>query len=459
MMERRKQALFQPYEVAPLEQRRAWGRALRESVPRSAHATWTPPTDRPDPIALLEGSDRTRVPHLVPIRYGRMLASSFAFFRGSAAIMACDLAQTLTTGLTVQLCGDAHLSNFGIYATPERQQVFDINDFDETLPGPWEWDIKRLVTSVLLAGKARGFASHVNEQAATHCVQSYHEQIWLCSAQHVLDMWYTSIDLARVLQTMQSSVQTYFNREIARAQRRTSLQAFPKLAMEVEGQYHIKNDPPLITPLLDQAVRDRMQNVFEHYKTSLTDDRLVLLQRYRLTDMAWKVVGVGSVGTRCFILLLMGGSPADPLFLQLKEAQASVLEQYLGKSRYTNHAQRVVNGQKVIQGASDIFLGWTSDGATDFYIRQLRDRSISLDIESMTESDFIAYVGLCGYVLARSHARSGDAGRISGYIGKGFVFDNAIVEFAGRYADQVEHDYQALLAAVESGRIIAEKNV
>ncbi len=459
MMERKTKASFQPYEVMPFKERRALGQALREATPRSSHGAWIPAENRPDPLSLLTEADRTRVPHLVPIRYGRMLASAFAFFRGSAVIMAADLAQTPTTGLIVQLCGDAHLSNFGTYATPERKQVFDINDFDETLPGPWEWDIKRLVTSVWLAGKAQGFAASVYEQAAEQCVQVYHEQIWTYAAMHALDMWYTSVDLESALHSMHSSTHAYFTREIAKAQRRTSANVFPKLTMEVEGQYCIKSDPPLITPLLDQALRERIAAVFEQYKASLADDRLVLLQRYRLVDMAWKVVGVGSVGTRCFILLLMGGSHEDPLFLQLKEAQASVLERYIGRSRYDNYAQRVVNGQKVIQGASDIFLGWTSDGASDFYMRQLRDRSLSPSIESMSESDFTTYAGLCGWVLARSHTRSGDAGRISGYIGKGNVFDKAIIEFACRYSKQVEQDYQALVDAVKSGRISAEENV
>jgi uncharacterized protein (DUF2252 family) len=459
MIDKKAQAAFEPYEVAPLEERREMGKALRKTFPRSIHGMWMPAPDRPDPISLLEESHRTRVPHLVPIRYGRMLASPFTFFRGSAMIMAYDLAQTPSTGITVQLCGDAHLGNFGTYATPERQQVFDIIDFDETLPGPWEWDIKRLVTSVLLAGRARGFTADICEQATNRCMQVYHEQLWNHSAKHALDMWYTRIDLESALRSIHSSTHAYFNREIARAQKRTSLNVFPKLVREVEGYHHIKHDPPLITPLLDQTLRDRMCSVFERYKSSLPDDRLFLLQRYRLVDMAWKVVGVGSVGTRCFILLLMGGSSEDPLFLQLKEAQASVLERYLGKSHYENHAQRVVNGQRIIQGASDIFLGWTSDGTNDFYIRQLRDRSLTPSIESMSAPDFISYVSLCGWVLARSHARSGDAGRISGYIGRGDAFDKSIVEFARRYSKQVEQDHQNLVEAVNSGRISAEKNI
>ena len=435
------------------------GRALRKDIPRSAHAEWASASDRPDPLSLLLQGDQHRLAELVPIRYGRMLVSPFTFLRGSAIIMANDLACTAATGLRVQLCGDAHLSNFGTYATPERNRVFDVNDFDETLPGPWEWDIKRLATSFVVAGRSQSFPESVNIQAATRCVQSYREHMWIFAGMANLDLWYTRIDIESTLLRIHPDSRAYLHRELERARRRTNSHVFPKLAREDQGKYTIKDDPPLISHLEDGVWVDQIPEMIEMYIESLPDDRRVLLSRYRLIDVARKVVGVGSVGTRCYIVLLLGDQDDDPLFLQIKQAQASVLEPYVGMSRYGNHARRVVNGQRLMQAASDIFLGWTRYDNINFYVRQLRDMSLSPNIERMGTNDLITYAGLCGWVLARGHARSGDSVGISSYVGKSDTFDQAIAAFARTYADQVELDYAALVAAVKSGQIAAEVGV
>jgi uncharacterized protein (DUF2252 family) len=435
------------------------GRALRKDIPRSAHAEWRSASNRPDPIDLLLQGDQYRLAELVPIRYGRMLVNPFTFLRGSAMIMANDLAGTATTGIRVQVCGDAHLSNFGTYATPERNRVFDVNDFDETLPGPWEWDIKRLATSFVVAGRSLSFPESVNRQAALRCVQSYREHMWMFAGMSNLDLWYTRIDIESTLLRIHPDSRAYLHRELERARRRTNNHVFPKLAREDQGKYAIKDDPPLISHIEDGVWIDQVPDMIERYIESLPDDRRVLLSRYRLIDIALKVVGVGSVGTRCYIALLLGDQEDDPLFLQIKQAEASVLEPYVGISRYGNHARRIVYGQRLMQAASDIFLGWTRYDNINFYVRQLRDMSLSPNIDRMGTNDLITYAGLCGWVLARGHARSGDSARISSYLGKSDTFDQAITAFAETYADQVERDHAALVAAVESGRITAEVGV
>ncbi len=445
--------------VLTQDERRAAGKTLRSIVPRTSHAEWSPAPDRPDPISLLEESDRTRLASLVPVRYGRMLTSPFAFLRGSAAIMAHDLSTMPTTGLLVQACGDAHLSNFGLYATPERSEAFDVNDFDETLPGPWEWDVKRLLTSIVVAARSNGLPATMGRQAALQGARMYRERMAVYSTMRHLDVWYSCITVENVLKRVRPGDRAYVNREAEKAHRRTSARIFPRLAAEVNGQYTIKEDPPLIVHLDDQAFADTLRGLVEGYVASLPDDRQVLLSRYHVLDLAQKVVGVGSVGTRCYVVLLLGDDSNDPLFLQVKEAQASVLERYLGASHYSNHAQRAVCGQHLLQAASDIFLGWARIGSTDYYIRQLHDRSLSPGIEEMSVSEFITYAGLCGWVLARAHARSGDPAQISSYLGKSDVFDQAVVSFATTYANQVEQDHAALVAAVRSGRVRAETNV
>jgi uncharacterized protein (DUF2252 family) len=440
----------------PTAERREQGRALRASVPRSSHATWVPPADRPDPIELLEASNRSRIATLVPIRYGRMLISPFAFLRGSAIVMAADLATTPVTGLQVQVCGDAHLSNFGTYATPERNQIFDVNDFDETLPGPWEWDVKRLASSIVVAGRQNGFAPSSTRQAVLHCLRSYREHMWAFSEMGHLDVWYSRVDAERLLTEVGRTNRPFLTRELERAHRHTNAKVFPHLIRKQQGQYTIKEDPPLITHLDDDERAAFVRALLEGYEASLAEERRVLLNRYRVVDLAQKVVGVGSVGTHCSIALLLGNPDGDPLFLQIKEAQPSVLEPYLTRSVFSNQAQRVVNGQRLMQAASDLFLGWTTSGSRDYYVRQLRDQKETPTIEQLPERDFILYTELCGWTLARAHARSGDPAAISGYLGRSDQFDRAIAAFAQAYADQTERDYQAMAEAARSGRICAE---
>ncbi len=436
--------------------RRAEGRALRGSVPRSSHAAWEAAADRPDPIGLLEDSNRSRIAALVPIRYGRMLTSPFAFLRGSAMMMAADLAATPVTGIQVQMCGDAHLGNFGTYATPERNQVFDANDFDETLPGPWEWDIKRLAASIVVAGRQNGFSPAGIKQAALRCLCTYRERMWEFGDMGHLHVWYSSVDARGMLKQVGRANRPFVTRELEKAHAHTNVKVFPQLVKKSNGQYTIKEEPPLITHLDDAERASFVQALLEGYQESLSDERRILLQRYCIVDLAQKVVGVGSVGTRCGIGLLLGNKDGDPLFLQIKEARRSVLEPYLTRSAYENQAQRVVSGQHLMQAASDIFLGWTTSGSVDYYIRQLRDRKETPTIEQLTEQDFTQYVGLCGWALARAHARSGDPALISGYLGRSDQFDRAVASFAQTYADQTERDHAALVKAVGSGRIHAE---
>jgi uncharacterized protein (DUF2252 family) len=442
-----------------LEERLADGKARRTQVPRSAHAAWQPPSDRPDPVALLEESSRPRLQHLIPIRYGRMLASPFNFLRGSPIIMAHDLAATPVSGIRVQACGDAHLMNFGLYASPERNLLFDVNDFDETLPGPWEWDIKRLAASSVVAGRTHGRRDKDCIEAARACARSYRKHMGTYSRMGFLDVWYSRVDAEAALSVLRRSARKGMSRQFQKSRRRTSLQALSKLATVSDGRLNIIEDPPLITHVPEEGHRESLRRFFRSYYGSLQDDRRTLLQRYRFVDFALKVVGVGSVGTRCFIALLDGCDNDDPLFLQLKEARASVLEPHAGPSRYHNHGQRVVNGQRLMQSASDIFLGWSSEGGSDCYVRQLRDMKGTAALEGMTGADLIDYAGLCGWVLARAHARSGDPAPIAAYLGKSPAFDNAIAAFATAYADQTEQDYKVFKAAVKSGRIPAETGV
>jgi uncharacterized protein (DUF2252 family) len=441
-------------------ERRAAGRAMRRRVPRSSHGRWAPERDRPDPIRLLERSDGARVRKLLPIRYGRMSTSPFAFLRGSAGLMAADLATTPVTGIRVQLCGDAHLANFGIFGTPERDAVFDVNDFDETLAGPWEWDVKRLAVSLVEAGRQNAFSRKENRRAVLTAVRSYRESMRRFAGMRFLDVWYSHIDLSSLSRPVTRSGRQLIVRAVDRAQRQNSLHAFPKLVHRVRGGYRIRDDLPLIVHYRDSADAESSRTFFERYLRSLPDERRDLLDRYHLVDVAQKVVGVGSVGTVCSVLLLMGDSDVlDPWFLQLKEAGPSALEPYAGASRFPNHAERVVHGQHLIQEASDAFLGWSSLGSRDFYVRQLRDMKFSYDITTLGPKAFVGQAQLCGTALARAHARSGDPALISGYLGNRDLFDRAIVRFAEAYADQTERDYRLLLKAIRQGRLSARVDV
>lgn len=430
--------------------RRAAGRSLRKKVTRSSHAEWLPAADRPDPVSLLEEQNRTRFAHLVPIRFERMTTSPFAFLRGTAVVMASDLASTPITGIQVQLCGDAHLNNFGIYATPERNQVFDVNDFDETLPGPWEWDVKRLAASIVVAGRNNGFSGDMNKQAVLSCIGSYRQHMWKYSEMRHVDIWYSRIDYASSLAAVRRTFRWWINKQSKKAMRSTHVELLPKLTHEVDGRIFIKDDPPLITHLDDDELVQKLRGLVEEYKASLRIDRQVLLSKYHLVDVAHKVVGIGSVGTQCYIVLLTGSGSNDPIFLQFKEAGSSVLERYLGPSTYANHGERVINGQRLMQAVSGTFLGWASLDSMDFYFRQLRDMKLSVDLETLSKDGFIEYCRFCGWVLARAHARSGDPALISGYLGRKDVFDHAIATFAETYANQTERDHATLVAHIQA---------
>jgi uncharacterized protein (DUF2252 family) len=440
--------------------RYAAGKSLRRRVPRSNHAIWKTPADRPDPIELLMRADRSRVPRLLPIRYGRMALSPFAFLRGSASVMARDLASTPVTGLHVQLCGDAHVGNFGVFATPERDLVFDVNDFDETLPGPWEWDVKRLATSLVLAGRQNGISGGAVRRAAQTAVWSYRRSMARYAQMRYLDVWYAHIDLERLPAQVPAAGRKEIRQALEQAQRRTEFHAFPKLVKSVRGEYRIRDEPPLIVHYSRHADMDDSVRFYENYLSSLPADRRMLLERYRLVDVAQKVVGVGSVGTVCSILLLIADDDVrDPLFLQLKQAQASVLEPYVGASAYRNHAERVVVGQHLIQEASDVLLGWSSLESKDFYVRQLRDMRASTDISTLGPKGLVGRGVACGAALARAHARTGDPARIGGYLGTGKAYDEAVAAFAEAYAGQTERDHSEFLRAIKKGRLPAEAGV
>jgi uncharacterized protein (DUF2252 family) len=444
-------------ELKTNEERRAEGRARRVDVPRSAHAGWTPPVDRPDPVAQLEERHRTRVPELVPIRVGRMMVSPFTFLRGAAEVMARDLASTPTTGIRVQSCGDAHLLNFGVFATPERNLVFDVNDFDETLPGPWEWDVKRLAASIEVASRGVTLNPAPPGEAVRNMAWAYRRRIGQLAAMAPLDVWYERVDVDAVLalaRKQKSSTVHTVERIVAQARHHTSLTALPKLTELVGGQRRIIEDPPLIVH--EHQTHDVARHVVEGYGDTMSVERRMLLDRYRVVDAARKVVGVGSVGTRCHVLLLMDPDDGAPLFLQVKEAEESVLEPFAGAAKCGHHGERVVNGQRLMQAASDVFLGWaTGPYGHHYYVRQLRDMKGSVAIDLMSGEDLCRYAALCGLTLARAHARSGDAAAISGYLGTGDQFDRAIPVFADQYADQTERDHAALIDAVADGRIDA----
>ena len=425
--------------------------------PRVNTEEWSPAADRPDPVALLEGQGKDRLEDLVPVRYGRMLTSPFAFLRGSAIVMAEDLSHTPASGLQVQACGDAHLLNFGIFATPERNVVFDLNDFDETLPGPWEWDLKRLAASFVIAGRHRGFTPAQIRLAALAVTRSYGLRMREFAAMRHIDVWYSRIDVDTVLAAISGDMRKQVERGVAKARLRDHLQAQAKLTEVAGGRRRIKDSPPIVIRVGDDVLRsDLITGAFTDYLTTLQPDRRHLLGHYQLIDAARKVVGVGSVGTRCFIALFTGKHEDDPLFLQIKEATPSVLERHLKKSAYKNHGQRVVEGQRLTQAASDAFLGWIRGrGAEhrDFYRRQLRDVKGSIDPEAIRPEALILYAELCGAGLARAHARSGDAAAITGYVGTGPVFAEAIAAFAEAYGDQAERDHAALAQAARTGRV------
>jgi hypothetical protein len=461
-------------QATPTE-RAAFGRQARATVPRSTHGTWEPAAGRTDPLAILALQGTTRIPDLVPIRYGRMAASAFAFFRGAAAVMAADLATESPTGLDVQLCGDAHLSNFGGFASPEREMIFDVNDFDETLPGPFEWDLKRLAASFEIATRSRGFdeADRRAVVAASSC--SYRSAMREFAVMRDLDIWYARLDgpaiAARWGTQASRKLIEGFQRRVAKAQSKDHLAALGKLTHQVDGELRFIDNPPLMVPAeslftdvySSQTVKD-LNDALVQYRSTLSGDRQRLLEKYEFTDLARKVVGVGSVGTRCWVALFVGRDQGDPLFLQIKEAEAAVGEPFLGPSEYPHHGQRVVEGQRLMQGASDIFLGWDGfhgeDGVTrHFYLRQLWDWKFSVDVDSMSPEALGIYAEICGWSLARAHARSGDPIAVSSYLGGGDRFDRAMVEFASSYADQNQRDFEALTAAIASGAVQAEMGV
>jgi uncharacterized protein (DUF2252 family) len=451
-------------------ERESAGRSARSKAPRKDHGNWEPAPKRPDPVKTLVDQDEARVPELVPIRHGRMLVSDFTFYRGAAAIMAADLAAIPSSGLNVQLCGDAHLSNFGAFMAPDRRLIFDINDFDETLPGPFEWDVKRLAASFEVAGRALGFKRGKRRELVASAVREYREEMRRLAAMRDIDVWYTRLgveELERLRDQVSAKRARTMDKTLAKAERKNSLRAFSKLTRRDGGSLRIVNDPPLIVPVEDlvdddtEAIEEKLVELINQYRSTLSGDIRLLADRYRYVHAAHKVVGVGSVGTRCWIVLLLGRDSDDPLFLQVKEAGRSVLEPYAAPSRFKNQGRRVVEGQRVMQAASDLFLGWLRaegiDGRQrDFYVRQLWDGKASAEIDRMNAATLTIYARLCSWTLARAHARSGDRIAIAAYLGGGDSFDDAIAEFGEAYADQNERDYAAFAAAVESGRLQAQ---
>jgi uncharacterized protein (DUF2252 family) len=452
------------------------GKALRERVPRSSHGGWRPAPGRPDPVAILERQAETRAPPLVPIRHGRMLVSPFTYFRGAAAMMAADLAATPTSGLRAQLCGDAHLENFGGFAAPDRHLVFDVNDFDETLPGPWEWDLKRLTASCAVAGREMGLDASDRATAILRATSEYRSAMRTFAEMRTADVWYARMELdqqfARWSQLVDKRRRRELDKALAKARRKDSLRAYAKLAHEVDGRPRIRSEPPLIVPVESlvtewdhQGLHDRLYRLFLRYRETLAEDRRHLLDGYEPVDMAHKVVGVGSVGLQAWIVLMLGNGPQDPLFLQIKEAEPSVLEPYANASRFDCHGQRVVEGQRLMQAGSDLFLGWvriarSPDGRPrHYYLRQLWDAKGSVDVVDLTAEELIVYSGICGWTLARGHARSGDRMAIAAYLGRGDRFDRAMVEFSEAYADQNERDYALFAAAVRNGKLPAESGI
>jgi len=443
------------------DKRYAAGKVLRRRVPREQHGQWTPARSRRDPVELVIESSKGRIPELIPIRYGRMMVSPFTFYRGTANIMAADLAPTPVSGLPAQLCGDAHLLNFGGFATPERNLILDINDFDETLPGPWEWDLKRLATSFVLAARSNGFSAADQREAALSSVRSYREHMAEYADMSALEIWYALLRLSDTLASAHDkAARGRLKKQVAKAQARNVIEHhFPAMAKARGGRYVIKDAPPLIYhfPNID-ARRAALEDGMERYRESLSVERRRLLDRYQVMDFALKVVGVGSVGTLCAVVLMMAADK-DWLFLQIKEAEPSVLETYVGKSAYANHGQRVVVGQHLMQSASDVFLGWSRGQAgRHFYVRQLRDMKIKPLVEVFNPVTMFDYATLCGRTLARAHARSGDPAMIAGYMGKSDVFDKAVTIFSKVYSDQAEQDHAAFEKAVRQGRIEVERD-
>ena len=468
------------------EERVALGKAARTGAPRASHAVWQSSATRPDPVTLLEDQAKSRVPELVPIRYGRMLVSPFTFYRGAALIMASDLATTPCSGLRVQACGDAHLSNFGVFASAERNLVFDVNDFDETLPGPWEWDVKRLAASLAIAGRDRAFTDQERADVVRDAVSGYRTEMAKLATMKDLDVWYTRMDIERVLRDLGdelglsgkkqdkpslSKAKVQADKTLAKARTRDSLQALEKLTHVVDGETRFVSDPPLLVPIEELLSEDqsailteRMHEFINSYRGTLQSDRRHLLNQFQFVSIARKVVGVGSVGTRAWVVLMVGSNGQDPLLLQAKEAQRSVLAEFAGESHYVNEGERVVAGQHLMQASSDIFLGWDQvegmDGVPrDFYIRQLRDWKGSVDTDQMSPLSMAVYGRLCGWTLARAHARSGDRIAIAAYLGSGKSFDNAIASFSEAYADQNQRDYEALQKAAADGRILVKSGL
>jgi uncharacterized protein (DUF2252 family) len=458
-----------------VEERAAAGKAARLKAPLEVHGEWVPAPDRPDPLALLEEQAKSRVEELVPIRYGRMAASPFAFYRGAAYVLAADLGPTPRTGLQVQLCGDAHCSNFGGFASPERTMVFDVNDFDETLPGPFEWDIKRLVASLEIAGRSNGFKASERTDVVRQTASSYRQTMRMFAAMNNLDVWYSRMDEMTLMrnwgQDASGKMVRTLEQNVAKARAKDRMKAMAKLTRQVDGDLKFVSDPPLVVPVEElvsgheaEVITDIIHSAFRSYRRSLPGDRRHLVESYRFVHLARKVVGVGSVGTRAWVALLLGRDEQDPLFLQVKEAQASVLEPFVARSAFKDHGQRVVEGQRVMQAASDIFLGWERnmgvDGVPrDYYMRQLWDWKFSAVIETMSPQLMGIYGQVCGWTLARAHARSGDRIAIASYLGKTDRFDQAMATFARVYAEQNDLDYRALVEAIATGRIQARTGI
>ncbi len=457
--------------------RAARGKEARAAVPRDSHAMFDPGPDRPDPLGLLAEQAKARVPELIPVRWGRMMVSPFTFYRGAALPMASDLATTPVSGLAVQACGDAHLSNFGIFGSAERALVFDVNDFDETLPGPWEWDVKRLAASMEVAARDNGFGGKDRREIVTATVARYRQAMRNFAGMSNLDVWYAHADMEQLRAQFESQLNVRQRKQVqkglAKARTRDSMQELAKLTRIVDGRPRIISDPPLLVPIDElvpnetdrSAFAAQLSSLITKYGRTMETDRRFLLEQFEFVDIARKVVGVGSVGTRCWIILMLGRDDSDPLFLQVKEAEASVLSRFVGASKYANQGQRVVAGQRLMQATSDIFLGWQRTEAgldgrpRDFYVRQLRDWKFSLAIETMVPRGLQMYGALCGWTLARAHARSGDRIAIAAYLGGSGVFDKAIAQFASAYADQNERDYKSLVDAVAAGRITAERDL
>jgi uncharacterized protein (DUF2252 family) len=435
------------------------GEAARARVPFSGVAAWRPSSDRPDPVALLQEQATTRIAELVPVRYGRMSASPFAFYRGAALPMAADLATVPVSGIRTQLCGDAHLSNFGMFASPERDLEFDVTDFDETLVGPWEWDVLRLAASLVVASRLRGFDEHKAQRAVRTAVGAYGDRIQGYAAMRAIDVYYAKVDAAGILDFVHARARPYLRSTIKSAAHHDALHELPKITAVAGGQRRIVDRPPVIIHPKGLTIR-LADDTVARYRDSLQEDRRVLLDRYRLVDSAMKVVGVGSVGLGAYVALLEGAGDEDPLFLQVKEAEASVLERFLEPSPYPSHGERIVTGQRRLQSTSDILLGWTiGEQGRHLYVRQLQDDKGSAVVEAMTDDDLVTWGELCGWALARGHARSGDPAAIAGYLGGDDAFGHAVGDFATVYADQTERDHDAFLAAIRGGRIVAQTGV